>query len=115
MNQQTLLNYLKLNCRGRENAVTGEELRKLFGYSNVRRIQMIIERLRRDGSPILSADQGNRKGYFWPSEPSEAIETYRQMARRAANTFRTLKNIKAGIEHEFGIEQLQIEEFKISA
>lgn len=114
MNQQTLLNYLKLNCRGRENAVTGEELRKLFGYSNVRRIQMIIERLRRNGSPILSVDQGDRKGYFWPSEPSEAIETYRQMSRRAANTYRTLRNIKAGIEREFGIEQLEIEFKEVS-
>lgn len=113
MNQQTLLDFLKLNCLGRDNAVTGEQLRKLFGCKDIREIQKAIERLRRDGSPILSADQGDKKGYFWPSEPSEAIETYRQMSRRAANTFRTLNNIKAGIEREFGIEQLEIEFGKV--
>ncbi len=109
MNQQTLLEFLKLNCNGRDNAVTGEQLRKLFGCNDVREIQKAIERLRQDGSPILSVDQGDRKGYFWPSEPSEAIKTYCQMSRRAANTFKTLGNIKAGIEHEFGIKQLEIE------
>lgn len=114
MNQQALLEFLKLNCLGRDNAVTGKELQLLFGCSDIREVQKAIERLRRDGSPILSADQGNRKGYFWPSEPSEAIETYRQMSRRAANIYRTLKNIKAGIEQEFGIEQLEIEFKEVS-
>lgn len=114
MNQQTLLDFIKTHCRGRENAKTGEELRKLFGCKDIREIQKAIERLRRDGSPILSVDQGDRKGYFWPSEPSEAIETYRQMSRRAANTYRTLRNIKAGIEREFGIEQLEIEFKEVS-
>jgi biotin operon repressor len=112
MNQQALLEFLKLNCLGRDNAVTGKELQLLFGCSDIREIQKAIERLRRNGSPILSVDQGDRKGYFWPSDPSEAIETYRQMSRRAANTYRTLRNIKDGIEREFGIEQLQIQEFK---
>lgn len=114
MNQQTLLDFIKLNCLGRECAVTGEQLRKLFGCNDIREVQKAIERLRRDGSPILSADQGNRKGYFWPSEPSEAIETYRQMSHRAANIFKTLNNIKTGIEHEFGIEQLEIEFKEVS-
>ena len=113
MNQQSLLNFLKTVCLGRGNAVTGEQLRKLFGCKDIREVQKAIERLRRDGFPVLSASQGNRKGYFWPSEPSEAIETYRQMSHRAANIFKTLNNIKAGIEREFGIEQLEIEFGKV--
>lgn len=97
---------------GKEKAVTGESLSKLFNYSK-RMVQQAIESLREDGFPVLSSDR-KHPGYFYPSEPGEAIETYTQMSRRAANIFKTLNNIKAGIEHEFGIEQLEID-FKISA
>ena len=112
MNQQTLLDYLKTNCRGRENAKTGEELRKLFGCHK-RWLQQTIEQLRKELVPILSADQGPNKGYFWPETPEEAEACYRQMRNRAAHTFQTLGYIRLAVEKEFG-KQMEME-FKETA
>jgi predicted house-cleaning NTP pyrophosphatase (Maf/HAM1 superfamily) len=114
MNQQTLLEYLKLNCQGRSNAATGKQLQTLFQCKDIREIQKAIERLRQDGFPILSADQG-MPGYFWPKDAYEAKECLRQLENRAKHTFRTWWNVKKAVEETFKNKtQLELE-FKKSA
>jgi biotin operon repressor len=114
MNQQTLLDFLKLNCLGRERAVTGKQLQTLFQCKDIREIQKAIQRLRQEGFPILSADQG-RPGYFYPATQEEAEECLRQLENRAKHTFRTWWNVKKAVEETFKNEsQLELE-FKKSA
>jgi gamma-glutamylcyclotransferase (GGCT)/AIG2-like uncharacterized protein YtfP len=114
MNKQTLLEHLKTNCRGRNNAVTGEELRKLFGCKNIREIQKAVEQLREEFYPVLSFDQGKMKGYCWAVTREESEECLHQLESRASHTFRTWWHLKQAVDNEFS-QQTQIEEFKIPA
>lgn len=113
MNQQTLLNYLKTNCQGRENAKTGRELKRLFGCKDVREVQQAIERLREKHHPILSFNKGKHKGYCWAITAEEAIECLQHLENRAKNSFRTWWNVKRAVEEKFK-NQLEFE-FKKSA
>lgn len=113
MNQQTLLDYLKTNCRGREQAKTGEELKKLFGCKDVREVQQAIESLRGKLYPILSFNKGKYKGYCWVVTAEEAAECLQHLENRAKNSFRTWWNVKRAVEETFK-NQLELE-FKKSA
>ena len=100
MNQR-LFDYLKAHCRGRENAATGDELAKLFNCQK-RDIQKCISKMRREQIPIISVDQGQAKGYFWPVSAADATECIQEIHKRATMTFKTAAYIRMGIEKEFG-------------
>lgn len=106
-----ILELIKTCCHGRDKATTGAILADYIGC-NVRDIQKGIESLRADGNPILSSDQGDAKGYYWPSSPQEAAEAeagLKTMRRRAINTLRTISNIRKGLAREFEGNQCHLD------
>jgi biotin operon repressor len=110
---QILLDYIQIGCKGRKFAVTGAELASIFGCKQ-RKIQKQIERLRERKYPIISTDQGDDKGYFYPDGPEDAKEAQkylRTMRNRALRTLKTVQNIQQGLDKEFG-DQMEMEEFK---
>lgn len=66
------MDILKYIPKGRENAITRQQLCNLTGWSD-RRVRKEIETLRREGYPILSFSEG--PGY-WYSGDIEEIERY---------------------------------------
>ena len=69
---------------GRENAMTGDEIRRLLGISDIRTVTKYIEMDRRRGIPICAA-QTYPAGYFLPATVKEA-EQYRDMLERRADS-----------------------------
>jgi biotin operon repressor len=115
MNQQTLLEYLKLNCQGRSNAATGKQLQTLFQCKDIREIQNTIKRLRKDGYPVSFANNKKHKGYYYPTTVEETKECRRQMLHQAIHSFETIRNFDAAVENEFGVKTQLEFEFKKSA
>lgn len=71
MNQKTdVLNYLKGNHRGEEQAVSSKELEQLFSLEG-RSVRRIISALRQEGHPICSS----QKGYYYAASQQEINET----------------------------------------
>lgn len=106
-NQEALLDYLRIVCRGRENAQTGEMIARAFNTTK-RQIQKEIEQLRKE-HPILSSDSGTM-GYYYPTadDIAEAKRNLATMRRRALNTLRTARAIRKNIDAQFG-NQLNLE------
>jgi biotin operon repressor len=116
MNQSEsiLLEYIKLSCRGRDHAQTGQEIARIFGCDK-RKIQLEIQTLRQEYYPVLSTDNGSKMGYYWPTEEDlpEVKKILQSMRNRALNTLKTVQNINKGLEAEFG-DQLPIEFKEVS-
>ncbi len=60
MNNEQLCIYLKENCLGKEQAVSGRELARLCSVSE-NELRRRVNRLRREGEPVAS----NNTGYFY--------------------------------------------------
>lgn len=79
--------------KGRSNAISGKKLAILMGYSDTRTLRHEIERERREGAVILSA-QGIGGGYFLPGSSQELDEYINEQSKRALTTFAVLRSAK---------------------
>ena len=60
--EKQLLEYLQRYCPGRENAISGKQLKKRFRIHEAE-LRKLVHNLRVDGAPICS----DRTGYFYPA------------------------------------------------
>lgn len=81
-----------LLSRGRENAIPRRELEKLTGLDG-RTVRLMIERERREGSPILA---DNATGYYLPATEYERAACVRSMRHRAAEILAAARAIERG-------------------
>ena len=79
---------------GRENAIPRRELERLTGLDG-RTVRLMIERERREGSPILA---DNATGYYLPATEHERAACVRSMRHRADEIRKTAEAIdRAGV------------------
>lgn len=76
--------------RGRENAVPLRHLKKLLEVDG-RTARLMIERERREGTPICA---DNATGYYLPSTDEEKAACVRSMRHRAGEIMRTARAIE---------------------
>ena len=74
--EKQLLEYLQRHCLGRENAVSGERLKKMFRVREAG-LRKLVHNLRVEGMPICS----DRTGYFYPANALEVIATIGHLRR----------------------------------
>ena len=77
---------------GRENAIPRRELERLTGLDG-RTVRLMIERERREGSPILA---DNATGYYLPATEHERAACVRSMRHRAAEILAAARAIERG-------------------
>lgn len=83
-----------LLSHGRENAIPRRELERLTGLDG-RTVRLMIERERREGSPILA---DNATGYYLPATEHERAACVRSMRHRADEIRKTAEAIdRAGV------------------
>ena len=74
--EKELLHYLKKHCPGRENAISGKQLKKMFRVREAE-LRKMVHNLRVEGIPVCS----DRTGYFFPANAWEVIATILQLQR----------------------------------
>ena len=74
MNDEKLLQYLKIFCKGRANTRKSEEIERAVCISG-NELRKVVNRLRRKGIPIGSS----RSGYFYAVTAGEVYSTIRQL------------------------------------
>ena len=74
--ESQLLEYLRRHCHGRENAVSGKRLKKMFRVREAE-LRKMVHNLRVGGIPICS----DRTGYFFPANALEVIATIGHLRR----------------------------------
>ena len=74
--EKQLLEYLKKHCPGRENAISGKQMKKRFRIHEAE-LRKLVHNLRVDGAPICS----DRTGYFFPANAWEVIATIGHLRR----------------------------------
>lgn len=77
------LEYLKENHQGRERAVSSNYLQKRLSISS-RTIRKIVNRLRNEGVPICS----DENGYYYAGDKDEVLNSIYQMTSRIREIFR---------------------------
>ena len=74
MNEEKLVQYLKIFCKGRANTKKSEEIERVICISG-NELRKAVNRLRRRGIPIGSS----RSGYFYAVTAGEVYSTIRQL------------------------------------
>ena len=74
--EQELLEYLQRRCPGRENAISGKQLKKMFRVREAE-LRKMVHNLRVEGIPVCS----DRTGYFFPANAWEVIATIGHLRR----------------------------------
>ena len=74
--EKELLHYLKKHCLGRENAISGKQLKKMFRVREAE-LRKMVHNLRVEGIPICS----DRTGYFYPTNAWDVITTIGHLRR----------------------------------
>ena len=85
--------YLIANCKGRENAMRGKELKIALNLSGTD-LQKLVNRLRRDGVPIASS----RDGYFYAQNAAEVYSTIRQLNNMIRGLEAAVRGLEAALE-----------------
>lgn len=94
--------------QGRENAITGAEIRRILALKDGRDVTVIVERERRGGVPICATCDSNKPGYYMPETPGE-LETYcRSLRRRIAHVAQTLDAMEKALDDWTGQQRLDL-------
>lgn len=80
---------------GKENAITKEELQKLWGFSCERVVRRTIAELRKidNGDNFIIVSLSNCKGYYRTDDPEEILKYKRETLNRAKHTFSPLGKV----------------------
>ena len=108
MIQQSILNYLKANCQGRENAKTKAEIMKAIDFKDERFFREAVHQLRLQEIPILSCSR-SPYGYFIAANENEALEALRELNGRALDLHLVCKSIRKGLKQQFPDSQLPLD------
>lgn len=97
--------------RGKENAITTEELVIACHFKNSRELTMQIAKERGEGALICSKTSG-QGGYYLPESKEEVIEFINSMSSRARNTFNAVKWARKYLRQIEGQQELEIDKMK---
>ena len=90
---------------GKENAVPGWTLVEILGLKDLRDLTQLVERERRDGSPIC-ASTGAEKGYYLADGPEELEDYLKSLNRRVKNINRTVVHLEDTLSNMTGQQRL---------
>jgi len=88
---------LEILGRGKNNALTGKDLRKRLPSYSERKIRLTIESLRQEHWPILSSAR-IPFGYYLPASQREVDECLTMMKSYIVELCKTRRNIKLGAQ-----------------
>lgn len=91
---------------GKENAISTEELKQVFGCS-AREIRAIVSKERNEGALICSSTQG---GYFKAGSRAELQEFYNTLQSQAISIYKALRHTKKALDETDG--QISIDDIK---
>ncbi len=95
----------KILPSGKENAVPGWKLVEILGLKDLRDLTQLVERERRDGSPIC-ASTGAEKGYYLADGPEELEDYLRSLNRRVKNINRTVVHLEDTLSNMTGQQRI---------
>lgn len=109
MQDKTLIKYYNDIPKGRENAVTKQDLSARWGTSE-RQTRKIISEMARidfgDGQVIISSSHS--KGFWKTADPSEIAAAYKEITNRGRNTFLRGELLKQRLREHDAENQLLI-------
>lgn len=94
-----LLNILQQH-QGRENAITGKELARLFNQPNDRKIRLLIRELIAEGVPVASATEAPA-GYFIARTFKEAEDYRQQVKGRLIEDCKRIRDFRRAASNHF--------------
>ena len=101
MNEEKLLQYLKIFCKGRANTQKSEEIELAVCISG-NELRKAVNRLRRKGIPVGSS----RSGYFYAVTAGEVYSTIRQLKVMANGLDAAITGLERSLDSfDFGREQ----------
>lgn len=95
----------KILPSGKENAVPGWKLVEILGLKDLRDLTQLVERERRDGSPIC-ASTGAEKGYYLADGPEELEDYLKSLNRRVKNINRTVVHLEDTLSNMTGQQRI---------
>ena len=95
----------KILPSGKENGVAGWKLVEILGLKDLRDLTQLVERERRDGSPIC-ASTGAEKGYYLADGPEELEDYLRSLNRRVKNINRTVVHLEDTLSNMTGQQRI---------
>ena len=95
----------KILPSGKENAVPGWKLVEILGLKDLRDLTQLVERERRDGSPIC-ASTGAEKGYYLADGPEELEDYLRSLNQRVKNINRTVVHLEDTLSNMTGQQRI---------
>ena len=95
----------KILPSGKENAIPGWRLVEILGLKDLRDLTQLVERERRDGSPIC-ASTGAEKGYYLADGPEELEDYLKSLNRRVKNINRTVVHLEDTLSNMTGQQRI---------
>lgn len=107
MNAVTNYDFLP---RGKNNAISPQELMWKLGFKDARALRADISRARADGQMILSS-QGGRGGYYLPASDEEVGEYIKVMTTRAKSSFIAVRAARTYLKAHENNAQMSLDDF----
>lgn len=95
-------------CTGKENAVTGREIRRILALKDARDVTARVEAERRGGVPICATCDSKRPGYYLPQTPEELSAYNRSLRQRIKNVTGTLDAMERAFDDWTGQTRLDL-------
>ena len=95
-------------CVGKENAVTGAEIRRILDLKDGRCVTAIVEQERHSGVPICASCNSKRPGYYLPSDVGELQKYIRSLRGRIKNVTATLDAMQRAADAWSGQQRLDL-------
>ena len=96
----------KILPSGKENAVPGWKLVEILGLKDLRDLTQLVERERRDGSPICASTESAAPGYYLADGPEELEAYLKSLNRRVKNINRTVVHLEDTLSNMTGQQRL---------
>ncbi|TCL74201.1 HTH domain-containing protein [Hydrogenispora ethanolica] len=108
--KKKVLNILKANCNGRQNAYTATRLAEHVGISE-RVVRKVIHELRQERVPVISSPGWPYSGFFLPTSEIEARQSMTHFYTRFQQMHEAIDGIEAGLKDWFSDqEKLELKE-----
>ena len=96
-------------CTGKQNALTGREIRRILDLRNTREVTSRVE-TERQGGAVICATTGRTPGYFIPANLNELEEYNRSLHRRIKNVTATLDAMQRAADDWSGQQRIDLED-----
>lgn len=79
---------------GKENAIPGRDLVSVLGLKDLRELTQLVERERKEGSPICATTDAKKPGYYITDDPTELAAYIKSLDRRIKNVGETRQRME---------------------